>query len=180
MAINLKEDTNHRSLSIAKGIEGVSVFLFKLCQVAIVLLVVVVFLCGFMRYGFNMPVYWSTEVSEYILVFVVFMGAAGVMVKKGHIEIEIFLVRFGRKKRLIIDLFILILSLFWCVVMDWLSWKTTWNAYKYGIASFSLLRFPIYISYSFLSIGLTILVFQLFSLLIKRIHDISHLKGGKI
>jgi len=163
---------------VVKGIEEVSSFLFKLCQVGIFLLTVVIFVSVVMRYTFNHPIHWTNEVSEYILIFIVFMGSAELMKKGEHIRADFFVRKLHGKQLKILVLFILLSSLFWCAMIDWFAWQNVLNAYKYGMTSPSLLRFPIYIPYSFIFVGLAMLFFQLLILFIRGIIKSATLYEG--
>jgi TRAP-type C4-dicarboxylate transport system permease small subunit len=83
------------------------------------------------------------------------------MRRREHISVDLLLSGISKRKYSFLELFILIVSLLWCIVMGWQAWAVVVNAFKYGITSSSLLRFPLYISYSFLSIGLTLLTLQI-------------------
>jgi len=154
-------------------IDLVSGVLYRLSGLNVVLLTGLVFLSILMRYIFNSPLEWGDEIASYMFVFVVFMGAAEMMREGKHIRVDFIVESLGMRKGRIIDFIILCISFFWCVILDWASWKTTLNAYNYGMASSSLLRFPLFISYSFVSIGLAVLALQLMVLLGKKVRELS-------
>lgn len=134
---------------------------FFLCQTCTVVVLAIVFISIITRYGFNYVLEWTDEVVSYLFIFSVFFGIAEVMRRRGHISVDLLVSGVSNRKNLILELFILIVSLFWCSVMGWQAWKVTLNAYKFEIISSTLLRFPLYISYSFLAIGLTLLLLQI-------------------
>ena len=162
-------ETSRTAKAISLAIEGISDFFFTLSQIILILLTALVFVSSMLRFALNLPVESSIEIGEYALVFIVFMGAAGIMRREEHITVDIFLTRLKGQRRRRADLAILGASLFWCAMMDWYSWKYVWNAYKYGMTSSSLLRFPLYISYSFLAIGFAVLTLQLLILFSRKL-----------
>lgn len=44
-----------------------------------------------MRYGFNSPISWVVELSEYSLLWITFLGAAWVLRHGGHVRVDIVL-----------------------------------------------------------------------------------------
>jgi len=51
-----------------------------------------------LRYVFNSPLIWGTEVTEILLLYITFLGAAQVFREDSHVVIDIFLV-FGSPLR---------------------------------------------------------------------------------
>jgi TRAP-type C4-dicarboxylate transport system permease small subunit len=44
-----------------------------------------------LRYGFNSPIRWVVELSEYALLWITFLGAAWVLRNGGHVRVDILL-----------------------------------------------------------------------------------------
>ncbi|MCW5774206.1 MAG: TRAP transporter small permease [Rhodospirillaceae bacterium] len=44
-----------------------------------------------LRYGFNSPISWVVEISEYALLWITFLGAAWVLRADGHVRVDIVL-----------------------------------------------------------------------------------------
>ena len=44
-----------------------------------------------LRYGFNSPISWVVEISEYSLLWITFLGAAWVLRNGGHVRVDIVL-----------------------------------------------------------------------------------------
>src|SRR5262245_35068262 len=44
-----------------------------------------------LRYGFNSPIRWVVEISEYALLWITFLGAAWVLRNGGHVRVDILL-----------------------------------------------------------------------------------------
>lgn len=44
-----------------------------------------------LRYGFNSPISWVVEISEYSLLWITFLGAAWVLRHGGHVRVDILL-----------------------------------------------------------------------------------------
>lgn len=154
---------------LVRGIQGVNRFMYWLTELNVFLITLIVFVSVFWRYVLNSPLEWSDEITTYMFVFVVFLGAADVERQNAHIRLEFLIERLDQGKRRIVEMIILCISLFWCSIICWSSWKAVVMAYKMDFASSSILRFPLFISYSFLFIGLLILSLQLLIMLIKHL-----------
>ena len=162
---------------ISKGIERLSRFFFILSEVSMALIVGVVFVSVITRYILNEPFHWNIEVTCWLFVSMVFMGAAELTRKGEQIHIDVILMRLSPRARKAVELLILFISLFWCALIDWQAWKMTVNAYRYGMTSSSLLRFPLFIPYSFLSIGLAVLTLNLLILFGKNAAELYSPQG---
>ena len=153
---------------IKRGVAGISRFLFVLSEISLVVITLIVFLSVIMRYVLNDPFHWNIEVTCWLFVFMVFMGAAELTRRGNHIIIDLIIDRLREPRRKIVEFLILCFSVFWCVLIDWQAWKTTLNAYKFEVTSSSLLRFPLFIPYSFLSVGFLLLALNLVILLAEK------------
>src|SRR4030042_3938135 len=57
-----------------------------------------------LRYFFNAPFIWATEVTEILLLYITFLGAAQVFRADSHVVIDIFLVFGSARRRRIVGL----------------------------------------------------------------------------
>ena len=73
------------------------------------------------RYFFNRPIAGAYELTEFIMVIVVFLGLAHTEAKKDTAAIEIIAERFPSKVRAFTDSATIILSIFFFVVVGWQS-----------------------------------------------------------
>ncbi len=80
-----------------------------LLLLAVLLLVVGVQI--FARYVLNHSLYWSEEVSRYLFIYLVFLGAAIVLRRNGHIQVSFFVERLPAPLRrtvaILVDLLLL-------------------------------------------------------------------------
>ena len=121
---------------------------------------VIVFYDVVMRYIFNSPTIWALEMSEYMLVFLAFIGAAEMQRQKANIKMDYLYIKFPPGMRRSVDLFSSLLMLLFSFLLVRASFKLTLTAYKYGSASNSLLETPLCIPYSIVFIGMFLLLLQ--------------------
>lgn len=113
------------------------------------------------RYVLHAPTDWQDEASVFLLVGAIFMSAASVQSVRGHVAIDLFSNRLGvageRLRRVAIDL----ASLAFCAFFAWKSWILCHEAWVDEQVTSSTWGPPLWIPYSVMSIGMTLLCFQL-------------------
>jgi TRAP-type C4-dicarboxylate transport system permease small subunit len=113
------------------------------------------------RYLFHSPTYWQDEASVFLLVGATFLASAHVQSRRGHVAIEAVSAllphRVNRVRLLLVD----IVSLAFCVFFAWKSWALLHEAWVDGQVSSSTWAPPLWIPYSVMSIGMTLLSAQI-------------------
>lgn len=120
----------------------------------------IIFYDVFLRYVFNRPTMWVLEISEYMLVFLAFAGAAEVQRQKRHIKMDFFYVKFPPGVRLCLDMLFSMLTAVFGMLLLWNSLKMTVAAFQYGSRSNSLLAVPLFIPYAIVPLGMCLLLLQ--------------------
>jgi TRAP-type C4-dicarboxylate transport system permease small subunit len=128
--------------------KGESIFhgaLDGLNGIAVVILVGVilsVMLEVFLRYFFNRPQKWVVEISEYALLYITFLSAAGVLRKEGHIVVDLLTSRLGSKSRHLLSIIQYVGILLVSIVLLAVGARTTLDHYRRGIYNPTLLQIP--------------------------------------
>lgn len=123
-------------------------------------LALIIFYDVVMRYIFSRPTTWVLEISEYMLVFVTFVGAVQVQRKKSHIKMDYFYGRFPLRLCRYLDIFFnIIISLFFLLILL-TSLQMTLIAFHYNSISNSLLEIPLVIPYSIVPFGMLLVLLQ--------------------
>jgi TRAP-type C4-dicarboxylate transport system permease small subunit len=124
------------------------------------------------RYFLRQPTDWQDEISVFILVGVIFLCAAYVQSVRGHIGIDAvasLLSPTANKIRLfVVDL----LSFVFCAFFAWKSWTLFYEALSEGQTTSSTLSPPLWIPYSMMALGMTMLSLQLL------VQVLTHIAGG--
>jgi TRAP-type C4-dicarboxylate transport system permease small subunit len=93
------------------------------------------------------------EITEYIMLYIPFLGAALVLKEDGHIRVDILISRLNEKKRFIMDI---VASFIGGIVMSTYTWfggQVTWEFYKRGVPSLESLRTPMFLILMIIPIG---------------------------
>ncbi len=121
------------------------------------------------RYFFHQPTDWQDEASVFMLVGVIFLCSAHVQSLRGHIGIEalagLLSPLANRIRMFIVDL----LSFVFCAFFTWKSWTLFHEAWVEGQTTSSTFAPPLWIPYSLMALGMTMLTLQLLVQVLVRI-----------
>jgi TRAP-type C4-dicarboxylate transport system permease small subunit len=133
-----------------------------LSSIALVLASCVLTYSVVLRYFSPEPTDWQDEFSVFLLIGVSFMAAAWVHSQRGHIGIEalasILPPKVDRVRLFIVDM----LSALFCAFFAWKSWTLLEEAWTGGYTADTAWAPPLWIPYSLMSIGMTLLTLQIF------------------
>ena len=113
------------------------------------------------RYFLKFSTDWQDEMSVFLIIGAVFMSAAAIQARRGHVAIEAIVgllsPRVNRVRQIAVD----IASLVFCAFFAWKSWILLDEAIVDNFHSGSTWGPPLWIPYSLMTIGMTLLGLQL-------------------
>jgi TRAP-type C4-dicarboxylate transport system permease small subunit len=113
------------------------------------------------RYFLHLSTDWQDETAVFLIVGAVFMSAAAIQVRRGHVAIEavvgLMSPRANRVRVLLVD----VASLAFCGFFAWKSWTLLYEAVEENFHSGSTWGPPLWIPYSLMTVGMTLLSLQL-------------------
>jgi len=113
------------------------------------------------RYFLKISTDWQDETSVFLIIGAVFMSAAAVQARRGHVGIEAITVLLsGRANRVRVFLVDLI-SLIFCTYFAWKSWVLLHEALVDNHHSGSTWGPPLWIPYSLMTVGMVLLSVQI-------------------
>ena len=119
----------NRLLRILAACENVGALGATLLFVAITLAICAEVL---LRYGFNSPIAWVVEISEYALLWITFLGASWVLRQGGHVRVDIVLQHLSARALRVCGLFSSGLAAVTVLVLFVYGVDATWTAYLRG------------------------------------------------
>lgn len=135
--------------------------LLKLSMVAMILTALILTYSVVVRYFFKTPTDWQDEASVFMLVGVTFFCTAYVQSYRGHIGIEalssLLSPRVNAVRLFIVDL----VSFVFCAFFAWKSWALCHEAWVDGMTTSSTFAPPLWIPYSMMAAGISILALQI-------------------
>ena len=113
------------------------------------------------RYFLKISTDWQDETSVFLIVGAVFMSSAAVQALRGHVAIETIVgflpAGVNRARQILVD----VGSLAFCAFFAWKSWSLLHEAWVDDYHSGSTWGPPLWIPYSLMTIGMTLLSIQI-------------------
>lgn len=169
----------------ARALERVNGILLTLSKLAMVATAIMLTVAVVARYFFKIPTDWQDDATVFALVGVTFFSCAYVQSFRGHIGIEAvasLLPPVVNAARLfIVDL----LSFLFCAFFSWKAWSLCHEAWRDGQTTSSTLAPPLWIPYSMMAAGMTLLTIMILVQLLARMtggsarSDAGHATTGK-
>jgi TRAP-type C4-dicarboxylate transport system permease small subunit len=129
------------------------------------------------RYFLKIPTDWQDETSVFLLVGATFLSAGYVQAQRGHVAIELLSsllpARANRVRLMLVD----VVSFAFCAFFAWKSWTLLHVAWVEGQTSNSSFGPPMWIPYSLMAAGMTLLSAQLFVALLARLAGLPDRPG---
>ena len=113
------------------------------------------------RYFFHFSTDWQDEFSVFLIVGAVFMSAAAVQARRGHVAIEAFSAMLSPRANRIRQFIVDVASLMFCVFFAWKSWILLHEAIVEGYRTGSTWQPPLWVPYSLMTCGMVLLSIQL-------------------
>ncbi len=113
------------------------------------------------RYFLHLSTDWQDELSVFLIVGAVFMSSAAIQERRGHVAIEaitgLLPARVNRVRQILVD----VGCLAFCAFFAWKSWLLLDEAWTENYHSESTWGPPLWIPYSLMTVGMTLLSMQL-------------------
>src|SRR5499425_3738748 len=113
------------------------------------------------RYFLKISTDWQDETSVFLIIGAVFLSSAAVQALRGHVAIETVVgllpPRVNRLRQILVD----IASLAFCAFFAWKSWTLLHEAWVDDYQSGSTWGPPLWIPYSLMAVGMTLLSIQI-------------------
>jgi TRAP-type C4-dicarboxylate transport system permease small subunit len=163
---------------ISRGIHRLTWLAELLAEIGLIGLLLIVFHEVIVRYVFDSPTLFSVELSEYLLVLVVFMSIGWVLKEDRHVSVTFVVDLLPEKMRLGLKLLTSLLTMAFLGILVWKGGRTTLTAYTGNYHSSSLLDFPMWIPYSLIPLGALVLSLQYIVKIGEVIQSLTETKSG--
>lgn len=128
------------------------------------------------RYFFGAPTQWSIELSENIMVWVVFLGAPYLIFRQGHIRADFFYLKYPKRMKAVADVIIYLAMLSYLGMLSYQAISYNYYLFTRGMKSSSAMSWPLS------PIHLTVVIGCVFSFILTLyllIRKINFLSGGE-
>ena len=145
---------------LSKAINRLSWLAELIAEIGLVGLLLIVIHEVIVRYVFDAPTLFSVELSEYLLVLVVFMSVGWVLKEDRHVAVTFAVDVLPEKMRQGFSLVTSLLTVAFLAILVWQGGRTALTAYRGDYHSSSLLDFPMWIPYTLIPLGALVLSVQ--------------------
>lgn len=112
------------------------------------------------RYFLRRPTIWQIETTIYLLMFVAFVGAAYGLKHHAHVGVDLIIDKVPQKPQLVTRLITALACLAVVLVVMYTSYQNWHEAYLYDHRSATAFRFPLWIAYAILPLGMLMVALQ--------------------
>lgn len=130
-----------------------------------------------LRYVFNAPLPEMFQLTEFMMVGVVYLSVAYVQQSKGHIKIELCTEWLPTKVQQALDLFGWGVGLFICGIITWQTGRMAWEAWDTQDYTMGIVQFPLWPAKTILPIGVGLFCLRLFLDLVIGIYRLGRRAG---
>jgi C4-dicarboxylate transporter DctQ subunit len=113
-----------------------------------------------MRYFFNAPTRWAGDFSGYMQYVLVLIGAAWVLMIRGHTRIDILVTRFSPRTQKIMSVVTSFIALIACALFVWVGIRATWLAYQGNEFLYRDIQVPLYPLYAVIPFSFLLIFIQ--------------------
>lgn len=148
-----------------KTVDAINTISITIAEISLVGLLVLIVYSSVARYFFRNPSIYSTEISLYLVLVSTWLAAGFIHQEGRHVSVEFFSNNFGKGLRAFSKFISNASIILFCIVLMWAGFMVAETAFIRGYKSTTMLRFPLWITYSLIPVG----GFLLFITAIKRL-----------
>lgn len=172
--------SNSRIVSFYNKVKKANTLCATLAGIILLFVTFSIFIDVILRYFFNRPSIWITEVSTYLFLYIIFLAAAYTLQQGGHIKVTFLLSFMPESGQKIINFITALLATIFTAVLLWQAWIMTWTGFIEKWTSPTMLSAP----YAYIHVAMVIgcillLITFLCIMLIQIMPDSSKDRGGK-
>jgi len=112
------------------------------------------------RYIFNSPTLWAGQIISIIFVVLMVPGGAYLILKDGHIRMDVFYARWSPKRKAAIDTATFLIFLCFAVMLSWKAIEMAWMSVSIRETSWAAFKGPVYPKKITLAVGVILLLLQ--------------------
>jgi TRAP-type C4-dicarboxylate transport system permease small subunit len=147
--------------SLERALAFINSIIVLLSSIALVVAAIVLTYSVASRYFFHFSTDWQDELSVFLIVGAVFMSSASIQARRGHVAIDAIVGLLPEAVNRVRQIAVDVASLAFCAFFSWKSWALLDEAWTENFHSESTWGPPLWIPYSLMTIGMTLLSVQI-------------------
>jgi len=129
------------------------------------------------RYFFNQPTDWAVDLNSYLLVIMVYLGAAYTTSIDGHVRADFLYGRIQGRPKAVLDVFIDVASIFYVSILLWEGGLMAWESFLFDEVSTGGVRWPLAPFQAMVPLGAALVIFLL---LVRIVRNVRLLASGGV
>jgi TRAP-type C4-dicarboxylate transport system permease small subunit len=134
------------------NIKKVNTFCASLAGLILLFVTLSIFVDVILRYFFDRPSIWVTEVSTYLFLYIIFLGTAYTLQQGGHIRVTFLLNPLPPRIRRVVNFITTLFGTVFTAVLLWQACVMTWTAFREHWTSPTMLNAP----YAYIHVAIVI------------------------
>ena len=155
-------------MKIVKIIESISQAVNTVATGVLAAMVALTAADVFLRYAFRRPILGTTELTEFGVLVLGFLGLAWCAVKGGHLKVDLVMSRFSPRLQAIVNSFTYLAGLVVCIIIAWRSFLEAMELKRLNLVS-DHLEVPHFPFYLVLALGVALLCLVMLTHLIQNV-----------
>lgn len=147
--------------ALGRGVTALERVIVILSSLALVAASLILSYSVAVRHLFHEATYWQDEASVFLIVGATFLSAGHVQARRGHVGIEAVVELLSPAANRIRFVLVDIATLLFCAFFAWKAWTLCHEAWVDGQVSSSTWGPPLWIPYSVMALGMTLLSIRL-------------------
>ena len=145
---------------ILQTIDNVSEWVGRVAAFGYVAILFIQVMEVILRYVFNSPTIWAWDVNAQLFMGVSILGGGYVLLREGHVRVDVLYGRVSERKKATFDLISYTLTILALALLTWQLGDMTWGSWQIKERSWSLFSPPIYPLKTVFLIGVLLLLLQ--------------------
>ena len=113
-----------------------------------------------LRYFFNRPLIWVTQVTECLLLYITFLGSAWLLREEGHVKVDMLINHLGPKTVALLGIISSTIGIAVSVVLTVFGSSLSWYYFRTGLYTPTILQIPIFAIIVIIPVGSLMLLLQ--------------------
>ncbi|MBI2848486.1 MAG: TRAP transporter small permease [Chloroflexi bacterium] len=113
------------------------------------------------RYIFDYPVHGTVELTEQLMVAVVFLSIVGCQAAARHMRADFIFAFVGQKTKDVLNIIACLVGIIVCALIAWYSWTYAVYSWEVRESTWGVIRFPVYPAKFVVVLGSAMLFLQL-------------------
>jgi len=147
--------------ALAERMDSLSRMLGVVVGGILVIMVVALSFEVVMRYVFTMPTIWALDISVYIFIYIVYLGAAYTELQQGHVKVDLVILRLPDKTKNVLRFVTGVMGLVFCYFFIFGSLQQAIKIFVKDAHAGTSLNAPLFPMYFIIPIGLFFLSLQM-------------------